>query len=130
MYGHNKENEAKITYDHRKGLNEINVTDYKIIYRMNCLKNIEHIFTKYKTDFNNIKSRLEAYNFNFESDTGGQLGTDEYKENGDKTNIQKLDEKLQEFNRQNTNRSNLRAEFEITSPKHNWYLFKKWKWLI
>ncbi len=35
LYGHNKENEAKITYDHRKGLNEINVTDYKIIYRMN-----------------------------------------------------------------------------------------------
>nr|WP_307919608.1 hypothetical protein [Mycoplasmopsis bovis] len=34
MYGHNKENEAKITYDQRKGLNEINVTDYKIIYRM------------------------------------------------------------------------------------------------
>nr|WP_307916392.1 hypothetical protein [Mycoplasmopsis bovis] len=116
MYGHNKENEAKITYDQRKGLNEINVTDYKIIIIEWFLKNIEHIFTKYKTDFNNIKSRLEAYNFNFESDTGGQLGTDEYKENGDKTNIQKLDEKLQEFNRQNTNRSNLRAEFEITSP--------------
>nr|WP_307919812.1 hypothetical protein [Mycoplasmopsis bovis] len=93
MYGHNKENEAKITYDHRKGLNEINVTDYKIIYRM-IPKNIEHIFTKYKTDFNNIKSRLEAYNFNFESDTGGQLGTDEYKENGDKTNIQKLEWKI------------------------------------
>lgn len=92
------------------------VTNYKITVELSRPRNIEHIFTKYKTDFNNIKSRLEAYNFNFESDTGGQLGTDEYKENGDKTNIQKLDEKLQEFNRQNTNNSKLRAEFEVTSP--------------
>lgn len=115
LYGHNKENEAKITYDQKRPKWD-HVTDYKIIIEWSRPRNIEYIFTKYKTDFNNIKSRLEAYNFNFESDTGGQLGTDEYKENGDKTNIQKLDEKLQEFNRQNTNRSNLRAEFEITSP--------------
>ncbi|UOE63496.1 hypothetical protein MbovWib_03990 [Mycoplasmopsis bovis] len=92
------------------------VTNYKITVELSRPRNIAHIFAKYKTDFNNIKSRLEAYNFNFETDTGGQLGTDESKETADKTNIQKLDEKLQEFNRQNTNNSKLRAEFEITSP--------------
>ncbi|UTW25821.1 Mbov_0399 family ICE element protein [Mycoplasmopsis bovis] len=115
LFGHNKENEAEITYDTNKPKWD-HVTGYKITVDLRIPKEVAHPFSKYKTDFNNIKSRLEAYNFNFESDTGGQLGTDEYKENGDKTNIQKLDEKLQEFNRQNTNNSKLRAEFEVTSP--------------
>ncbi|UOE64063.1 hypothetical protein MbovBow_02615 [Mycoplasmopsis bovis] len=92
------------------------VTNYKITVELSRPRNIAHIFAKYKTDFNNIKSRLESYNFNFESDTGGQLDTDLNVQKGDKTNIQKLDEKLQEFNRRNTNNSKLRAEFEITSP--------------
>ncbi|WHL49694.1 hypothetical protein HYE36_06415 [Mycoplasmopsis bovis] len=36
------------------------VTNYKITVELSRPRNIEHIFTKYKTDFNNIKSRLEG----------------------------------------------------------------------
>ncbi|CAL59087.1 Pseudogen of conserved hypothetical protein (N terminal part) [Mycoplasmopsis agalactiae PG2] len=111
-----EESNDNIKYSNEGKLDWDKVTSYKITVELSRPRDIEHPFSKYKTDFNNLKSKLEAYSFNIETDTGGQLGTDESKQNGDKTNIEKLDEKLQEFNKQNSNSSKLRAEFEVTSP--------------
>ncbi|EIN15488.1 Hypothetical protein MAGb_0160 [Mycoplasmopsis agalactiae 14628] len=128
-----EESNDDIKYTNENKFDWDKVTSYKITVELSSPRDKEHIFAKYKTDFNNLKSKLEAYSFNIETDTGGQLGTDESKQNGDKTNIEKLDEKLQEFNKQNNNSSKLRAEFEVASPstidiclKNEDGTFKEW----